>query len=304
MKPLSYIIPEKDTSLLLIQACLAAGHRAYYLPQQQMSLTPNGALFHCTPLDYCSQTNRLLTQNPVTLHESDVSVIFIRTDPPFDDAYLHDMWLLEQLPTRIRCINSAHGIRTVNEKIWTTQFKDLIPPTWVTASKSMIVTLLQTHQTLIIKPTNHFGGHGIFKLEHNQDNTQAIIELLTNYGQKTVIVQTYLEQAKEGDKRILLLDGNPIGAVLRQHNNCDHRNNFMAGGIPYQTTITPKEHALIHCIKPQLIQHGLRFVGIDCIGETLIEINVTSPTCLQEINSLSNSALEHTIVETLIAPSQ
>ena len=297
MKPLAYVKPDKDTSLLLMQASQRLGHDIYFLPQGGASVTPDGLVFDgiliaCTgnkefPFDV-RQRERL--------HENDVDVIFIRTDPPFDDAYLHDMWVLDRLSDRVRCINSPAGIRTVNEKLWLTQFKDLIPKTWVTTSRDMLEAVLSEQGQLILKPTNGFGGQSIFLLLQDDVNKHVILDTMFAKNTVYVVAQEVLADAAQGDKRILLCDGEPIGAVLRVHPVDDHRNNLDSGGQAFATEITGRDQDIIDVLKPQLLSLGLRFVGIDVIGDYLIEVNVTSPTCLQELNTLDGYAHEDELV--------
>ena len=220
------------------------------------------------------------------LSESDVDAVMIRLDPPFDSGYLHLTWMLDRLHSRVFVMNRSQGIRTVNEKLWALQFKDLIPPTLVTSDHAQFKDFLASHQTCVIKPSDSYGGHGVFKLSIEDPNLNAAFELLSENGQKPVICQRYIPEAKIGDKRILLLDGEPLGAVLRVHSKDDHRNNFFAGGKAEATEITKREYEIIELLKPKLRELGLFFVGIDVIGDYLIEVNVTSPTCLQEMDRL------------------
>ena len=301
MKPLNSINPKKDTSLLFMQAAEKQGHSIYYLPQGNCSLTPTGATFDCIPIS-CTYNNDvpLRTKTPCQLSNNDVDIIFIRTDPPVDNAYIHDLWILQQLPDSIRCINSPTGILTINEKIWTTQFKSLIPNTWISKSISQIKSIIKHKKTVIIKPTNNFGGQGIFKLSNEDPNLAAILETATQNETQYIVIQAYIKESQNGDKRILLCNGNPIGALLRVHSPDDHRNNFFAGGSAAPATITDQDTKIITKIKPYLLKNGLNFVGIDIIGDYLIEINVTSPTCLQELNQLTHHEHEHDILCTLL----
>ena len=156
---------------------------------------------------------------------------------------------------------------------------------------------IQTKKDVIVKPINGFGGQSVFHLQPNGPNRNVILETLTNRWQREIIVQAYVPEAKNGDKRILLLNGEPLGAVLRLHGQDDHRNNFFAGGKPQPCEITSRDREIIHTLKPHLQALKLYFVGIDVIGDYLIEVNVTSPTCLQEINTLYNKSLEFQVIE-------
>ena len=297
MKPLAYVKPDKDTSVLLMQACQRLGHDIYFLPQGATSITPEGIVFDVV-LIACTgdKESPFDVRQRERLHENDVAAIFIRTDPPFDDAYLHDMWVLDRLSDRVRCINSPAGIRTVNEKLWLTQFRHLIPKTWVTTSRDMLESVLAEQGQLILKPTNGFGGPSIFLLSQEDVNKHVILDTMFAKATAYVVAQEVLADAANGDKRILLCDGEPIGAVLRVHPAHDHRNNLDVGGQALATEITVRDQAIIAELKPALLSLGLRFVGIDVIGDYLIEVNVTSPTCLQELNALDGYAHEDDLV--------
>ena len=150
---------------------------------------------------------------------------------------------------------------------------------------------------MIVKPTNGFGGTGVFRVRHGDTNAGVIFETLSDHCAKELIVQAYVPAAEVGDKRIILLNGELLGAVLRVHGEDDHRNNFFAGGRPEPTVITDADRRIIETLSPHLKRLGLHFVGIDVIGDYLIEVNVTSPTCLQEINAIDGAHHERTVIE-------
>ena len=151
----------------------------------------------------------------------------------------------------------------------------------------------------MIKPTDGFGGQGVVILEKGDRNSLVLIEVMTKNGLEPIIAQVFVPESVHGDKRILLLNGDPLGAALRKHSSLDHRNNFFAGGSAESTEITSRDLELIHILKPYLVDLGLFFVGIDIMGDYLIEVNVTSPTCLQEMNKLYNKQLERHVIEAL-----
>jgi len=226
-----------------------------------------------------------------------VDVIFIRSDPPFDEQYLLNTWLLDLLPERIVIINKPSGIRTANEKIWATQFPSLVPRTLVTRRRDDILDFLSKEKKIIIKPTNSFGGQSVFLIDENDTNKNVILETVTGNFKQEVIAQQFIEDADKGDKRILLLDGEILGAVLRVHKKGEHRNNFFSGGKPVAVNITKRDEKIVTVLKPFLQKLGLYFVGIDILGDYLIEVNVTSPTCLQEMNRLYDVQLEEKLID-------
>jgi glutathione synthase len=152
------------------------------------------------------------------------------------------------------------------------------------------------HQDIIAKPTNAYGGQGVFHIEKDHTNTMVILETLSDRYRKAIILQKYIHESKNGDKRILLLNGEVLGALLRMHQAGEHRNNFFAGGKPMPTTVNARDEKIIGILKPHLLKLGLYFVGIDILGDYLIEVNVTSPTCLQEMNRLYNVKLEEKVI--------
>ncbi|RAP32981.1 glutathione synthase [Candidatus Marinamargulisbacteria bacterium SCGC AG-410-N11] len=284
MDPLESINPEKDTTYALMLSAHQKGHEIYFVARQSISILNGEVILSAIKVIPCNISDKLFEQEQqLTLTQHDIDIVFIRTDPPFNEAYLMDTWLLDRLKG-VYVINQPSGLRTVNEKVWATQFTDCVPKTLVSASKDQIDQFIDQMRTVIVKPVNMFGGAGIFKLNKTDTNRQVIIETSTHYHTKEIIVQDYIHDSTVGDKRILLLGGEPIGAILRVHSESDHRNNLFAGGTTKSTTITDNDQRIINQLKPHLIELGLDFVGIDIMGDYLIEVNVTSPTCLQEMD--------------------
>ena len=233
----------------------------------------------------------------VILTDQSVDAVFVRNDPPFDQQYLMNTWLLDRLSHHIPVINSPRGLRTVNEKIWASQFTSIVPRTLVTRDRADMMRFIAKEKDVIAKPTDAFGGQMVFRVKKNDSNINVILEALTQRGTREIILQQYIPAAVKGDKRILLLNGEPLGAVLRVHAPGEHRNNFFAGGKPVAAKITPRDKEIISILKPHLQRLGLYFVGIDVIGDYLIEVNVTSPTCLQEMNRLYKKHLENQVID-------
>lgn len=298
MDPLATVKFDKDTSFIFMIGAARRGHAVFYLPHDGISLRDDRMLFDVTPVTPQLDRNRpFVLGEPQRLTDLQVDAVFVRSDPPFNQQYLNHTWLLDRLPARTPVINSPHGLRTVNEKIWATRFTDLAPPTLVTRSFELFSDFVTEHGRVIAKPTDGYGGQGVFFVEHGDTNTRVIYETLTQNGRRELIVQRFIVQAEQGDKRILLLDGEPLGAVLRVHGEKDHRNNFFAGGSAHRAEISSRDLKIIDTLKPHLRELGLHFVGIDVIGDYLIEVNVTSPTCVQEINRLNGVQLEDRVIE-------
>lgn len=295
MGPLDGVLYHKDTSFIFMLGAADRGHETWYLPADGLSLGENGPILHATRV-----TPQRNPDVPFAIHEtrdlidSEVDAVFIRTDPPFDARYLMHTWILDQLSAPV--INSPTGIRSVNEKVWALRFPQLQPSTLVTARADLFRAFLAKHKRIIAKPTDGFGGAGVFRVSAGDSNAGVIFETLTDNGQCEIILQGYVPAAEIGDKRILLLNGEPLGAVLRVHGEGDHRNNFFAGGSAHATEITARDREICSTLAPHLRELGLHFVGIDVIGDCLIEVNVTSPTCLQEMNRLYDLQLQDQVI--------
>ncbi len=296
--PLETVRMEKDTSFILMLGAQRKGHRIFFLPSGGITRRNGASFFHVTKITPRQNKDQpFLKQGSEVLSEGDVDALFIRTDPPFDRNYLLNTWLLDLLPKRIKIINAPSGIRTVNEKVWVSQFTSLIPPTLIGRNTQDMMDFIAKEKEIVAKPTDGHGGKSIFYIKEGDVNINVILEILTQQGMYDIILQKFVPESRNGDKRILLLNGEPLGAVLRVHGQDDHRNNFFSGGKPEKTEITQREYEIINILKPELQRLGLYFVGIDIMGDYLIEVNVTSPTCLQEMNNLYNLQLENKMIE-------
>jgi glutathione synthase len=227
-----------------------------------------------------------------------MDAVFMRTDPPINDAYLYATYILDYVDqNKTLVINNPAGIRGANEKMYALQFSQCIPETMVSADKQVIQKFVEAKGATIIKPLGNKAGEGILFLQSGDRNFNSIVELSTLHGQVPVMVQNYLPQAKEGDKRIILLNGEPIGALNRLSSGSDFRNNMATGGTVAQTTITPRDQEICHHLAAKLRQDGLIFVGIDIIGDYLTEVNVTSPTGIREIDRLDGTHLAEDVIK-------
>jgi len=298
MDPLHTVIAEKDTSLALMVGAHERGHKVFFLPDGGMTRQNGKTIFNgvfLTP--QLDSKAPFIDQKAKTLIEDEVDVIFVRSDPPFDGEYLLNTWLLDLLPKRITVINDPAGIRSANEKIWATQFTRLVPPTCVSRNRGDILAFIQEQGEVVAKPTDGYGGRSVFHIRKADSNKNVILETLTGRWSNEIIVQKYVPESKSGDKRILLLDGEPLGTLLRVQKEDDHRHNFFAGGKPHKTDINKRDLQIIEELKPHLKKLGLYFVGIDILGDYLTEVNVTSPTCLREINALYGLKLHQQVIE-------
>ena len=298
MDPLDTVDYRKDTTFAFMLGASRRDHDVFYLPTGGIHLSGNSARFDATPVVPRDDPAHLFDVSPaISLPDSDVDAIFIRSNPPFDAQYLMNTWLLEPLCDRVAIINDPRGVRGANEKLWAMSFPELMPPTLVTRSREMFHEFLDENESIVAKPTDGFGGLGVFVVRRGDPNAQVIFETLSDNGRREIVLQGMVPEARHGDKRILLLNGNILGAVLRVQTGEDHRNNFFAGAKPQPAEITSRDREIVDALQPSLVEQGLYFAGIDILGDRLIEVNVTSPTCLQEINEITGDHLEDRVIE-------
>ena len=237
----------------------------------------------------------------IFLKLSSMNFIFIRQDPPYDMAYITSLHILELIDSnKTRIINDPIGIRNSPEKILIFKFPKLIPPTIVTRSKEQVIEFLKKYKKAIIKPLYGNGGEGIFLISNNDFNLNQIIESFISNNKEQFIIQKYLPEITNGDKRIILVDGEPLGVIARIPTVNEIRSNIHVGGLARKALISKSDKIICNTIGPELRKRKLFFVGIDIIGKYLIEINVTSPTCIREIKQLSKIDIAKTIWDKLV----
>ncbi|MCK6372445.1 MAG: glutathione synthase, partial [Gammaproteobacteria bacterium] len=221
---------------------------------------------------------------------ADLDVILMRKDPPFDTEYIYTTYILERAEAAgVLVINRPASLRDINEKAFTAWFPQCCPDTLITRSMADMRAFLGEHGHIVVKPLHGMGGRSIFVVKQGDRNANVIFETLTEFDTRHAIAQRYLPEIRQGDKRIILVDGKPAGAVSRMPQDGEARANFHAGGSAKQADLTAREEEICAKIGPELSKRGLVFVGIDVIGDFLTEINVTSPTGIQEINRLSGT---------------
>jgi glutathione synthase len=227
----------------------------------------------------------------------DMDAVFMRTDPPVTIPYLYATYILDYInPKKTQVINTPTGLRRANEKMYALQFQEVIPETIVSQDKLTIQKFVEKQGSAVLKPLGGKAGEGILFLEAGDRNFNSLVEVSTKWGYEPVMVQTYLPAAKAGDKRIILLNGDPMGAVNRIPTGSEFRGNMAVGGRVAATEITAQEQKICALLKPQLQQDGLYFVGIDVIGGYLTEVNVTSPTGIREIDQLNGTCLGKDVI--------
>ncbi len=309
--PIARLDPGHDTSVALMEAAQVLGHEVWITQAnslgvshgkasallQSVQLTPvtlvEGLWVAATPWFEVGQPERRLLE--------EMDAVFIRTDPPVTVPYLYATYILDYVdPAKTLVINAPHGIRAANEKMYALQFSQAIPETIVSQDKQVIREFLERQGAAIIKPLGGKAGEGILFLDPGDRNFNSLVEISTFQGQVPVMVQTYLPDAKLGDKRIILLNGEPIGAVNRIPTGKEFRGNMAVGGRVAQTEISDRERDICTQLAPTLRRDGLLFVGIDIIGGYLTEVNVTSPTGIREIDRLDNLRLGQQVIEWIV----
>ncbi len=288
MDAIETIKPYKDSSFAMLLEAQRRGWEINYIQQQDLYMHDSVAYADCQHLQVADQTShffKLSTTHTQAL--SDLDVILMRKDPPFDLEYIYSTYLLEQAEEQgTLVINRPQSLRDCNEKLFTREFPQCCTPTRVARKNARIHEFLQQHQDIIIKPLDGMGGRSIFRIKRDDPNTNAIIESVTEHGTRQVMVQRFIPQISEGDKRILLIDGKPIPyALARIPASGENRGNLAAGATSKGVPLTDRDHWICQQIGPKLKDKGLVFVGIDVIGDYLTEINVTSPTCIRELDN-------------------
>ncbi len=226
---------------------------------------------------------------------AEMDVILMRQDPPFDMAYITATHILEHIHPKTLVVNDPAAVRNAPEKLFVTHFPDLMPPTLITAHAQEIQEFRAEHKDIIIKPLFGNGGAGVFHIQPGDENLSALIEMFTERSREPIIAQGYLPAVRLGDKRIILVDGEAVGAINRVPAEGEARSNMHVGGTPLKSTLTKRDQEICDAIGPTLRDQGLIFVGIDVIGDYLTEINVTSPTGIQECGRFDGTNLSVSI---------
>lgn len=299
MDPIGTINIKKDTSFALMLAAQARGHEVWYCRTDDLTATATGTIALVSRVEVRRVAGDFVTVHPATTRPlNDFGVVWMRRDPPVNEDFTYATLLLEAAnPATTLVVNRPAGLRRANEKVFILEFPSLITPTIVTKQRSVIEAFLaEQGGRAVLKPLDLMGGAGIFLLRDDDANLGTILEQSTRYGQEYVMVQRFLPQAAEGDKRILLIDGEPLGALLRVPKAGEFRGNLAVGGSAVETTLTERDHEIVATVRDRLRAEGLWFVGLDVIGGCLTEVNVTSPTGIQEAERFSGEDLSSRVI--------
>lgn len=287
MDPIASINYHKDSTLAMLLAAQSRGWPLYYMEMDDLSLQNGEAWARMRPLQVMADPNgwyQLGEVEEAPLHQ--LNCLLMRKDPPFDMEYIYATYMLELAERRgSLVVNRPASLRDANEKVFTSYFPRCSPPTLVSRRKEAIRGFMEQHGEVILKPLEGMGGASIFKLTRDDPNASVVIETLTAHGSRYAMAQRFIPEISAGDKRILLIDGEPVPyALARIPAQGELRGNLAAGGRGEGVELSERDHWICQQLAPTLREKGLMFVGIDVIGDYLTEINVTSPTCIRELD--------------------
>ncbi|HQZ13904.1 MAG TPA: glutathione synthase [Devosia sp.] len=285
MDPIESINPRGDSTFALMLEAQARGHVLHYYTPPSLALRDNHLFADVAPIEVFDKPKGehfALGES----HEADLGtydILLMRQDPPFDMNYITITHMLERIHPKTFVMNPPAAVRNAPEKILVTEFPDLMPPTLVTRDRARIAAFRREHGNIIVKPLYGNGGAGVFFIQEGDHNLASLIELFEQSFREPFMIQRYLPDVRKGDKRIIIVDGEPVGAINRIPAEGEARSNMHVGGRPELIDLTPRDREICARIAPALKERDMVFVGIDVIGDYLTEINVTSPTGIREI---------------------
>lgn len=291
MDPLSGVNVQKDTTFALMLEAQRRGHENFFLEAKDLFVQGGRALGLARPVRVKKVQGEHYELGPEEkLPLDSCGAVLMRKDPPFDIDYIFATYILDQVGPQTYVMNAPSGLRAANEKMAILGFGEVTPPTFVSKDQRLLKEFMQElGGEMIIKPLDGCGGAGIFHIRQGDRNINSILEMMTDNGKRYIMAQKYLPEVRRGDKRVMLLAGEPLGAIWRIPSEEDNRGNMHAGGRVERADLDERDRKIISALRPYLDKHGLDFVGIDVIGGFLTEINVTSPTGIQEIAALDGT---------------
>jgi glutathione synthase len=293
MDPIETIDISGDSTFAMALEAQGRGHRLWHYLPRALSLHDGRLTAKARPLTVQAvRGNHFAFAEWETVDLGAVDVILMRQDPPFDMGYITATHLLEHVSRRVLVVNDPREVRNAPEKLLVTHYPELMPPTLITSDRDEIRAFRREHGDIIVKPLYGNGGAGVFRIRADDENLVALLELYERMYREPIMVQRYLPEIRKGDKRIILVEGEPVGAVSRVPSEGEARANLHVGGRAQKTVLTEREREICARIGPDLRATGQIFVGIDVIGDYLTEINVTSPTGIHEINRLDGVKIE------------
>ena len=287
MDPIQAINFKKDTSLAMLNAAQQRGWTLSYIEQSGLYLDNGKAMAIMQDLSVKMDPDNWFELGPQQRKSlADVDVILMRKDPPFNREFIYSTYILEQAEREgVLVVNKPQALRDFNEKVSATLFPQCCTPVLVARDKNLLMDFYREHGDIIFKPLDGMGGTGIFRVKPGDPNVSVIIETLTEYGGRQIMAQTFIPEITEGDKRILMINGESVGSALARIPSANEtRGNLAAGGTAKGVELSDRDRWICDQVGPTLRENGLLFVGIDVIGDYLTEVNVTSPTCVRELD--------------------
>jgi len=291
MDPISAIDPKKDSSLAMLIEAAKRDYEIYYMEQKDLKLIDGCATAQATIIEiFDDQKKWYKSKSNVSMDLKELNIILMRKDPPFDMEYIYTTYVLDKAEEDgVLIVNKPQSLRDMNEKVYTAWFPECTPSTLISRSMAEIKFFLGQHKKIVVKPLDGMGGKSIFVVDESDGNANVIIETLTNYGKCSAMAQVFIPEIKDGDKRILLIDGKPVPyALARIPSKDDNRGNLVMGAVGEGRELTERDKLICSKISETLKKKGILFCGIDVIGDYLTEINSTSPTGIRELDSIYN----------------
>jgi glutathione synthase len=290
MDPIDRIDIRGDSTFALLLEAQKRGHELFYYTPPNLALLQGKLLARGSTLTVEDKVgSHYKVSNPRTLDLSELDVVLLRQDPPFDMAYVTTTHLLERIHPKTLVVNDPAHVRNAPEKVFVLDFLDLMPPTLVTRSLDDVKAFRAEHKDIILKPIYGNGGSAVFRVGAGDTNLNSLVELFQTVFREPFMVQQYRPEVRAGDKRIILVDGEVVGAVNRVPPADETRSNLHVGGVAAATDLTPRDREICARLGPELKQRGLLFTGIDVIGPYLTEINVTSPTGIRQVKEFGGA---------------
>lgn len=297
MDPAHGMSPTKDTSFAFLRGARALGHECWHCLPQDLWLEGPSVHALARPILVSDEAPHVTLGEAAPLRVAALDAVLIRKDPPFDAAYAYLTQMLDLVKESVLVMNDPGALRDANEKLYALRFPAYIPRTLVSSDPARLLAYVEAMGgQAVLKPLDGAGGAGVVKLDTADMNARALVDLLTREGRQLALVQEFQPAVREGDKRVLLLDGRPLGAILRVPRADDIRANIHVGGSVHPTQLTEAEQRLVAEVGPRLAAKGLYFVGLDLIGGKLIEVNVTSPTGIQELSQHLGRPVEQEVI--------
>jgi glutathione synthase len=297
MDPMQRVLPDKDTTFAFQRAAQRRGHESLHCEMRDVYVEDGDVWARVRDVRVSDAEPHFTMGEARDVRLADLDCVFIRKDPPFDAQYLYVTLMLEKLRGRTLVMNDPRGLRDANEKLYTLHFARHMPRTLVTSDRDRIHGFVATLGVAVVKPLDGAGGSGVMVVSKTDRNGRSIVDYITQEGTRHAMVQEYIEAVRAGDKRVIVLAGEVLGGINRVPREDDIRSNIHVGGRVEECDVTPAERAVVADMAPRLAEDGLVFVGLDFIGGKLTEVNVTSPTGIQELSRHLGRDMAERVIE-------